>query len=1432
PNQTVKERHRGKWNREAAKAAKKNPSRALRLRGSKHLFSEERLRMRRQCTMITSRFVTTFLAISIIVLTALRSLAQQTNNYALRAVPAPTGGVRLDGNLDEWDLSGEILSCYDLAALRDTNAVRTAAMYDRQWLYLSFRFKDATPMLNQVDPVNEKGGGWRSDCIQLRCWSDHEKPVGPAGGRVTHIDCYWFTEGKRPASFVTFHDMSRRQAGFEGNIEQAIGNGVDAAFRRDKDGKGYTQEIRVSWKLLRRDGRPYVAGEVLRLGIEFFWGDPTASRWPAHRFADLINKDRPQREFFWMARDAWGEVQFLDHGKLEPSESIELLSAADRLQKLLYSTRGPAAIRYDLPHDGYVTLVIEKQDGTRVRNLISDYPRKAGKNTDYWDGADDFGRLMAPGEYRVRGLSHGEFDVRYQFTYGTPANPPWESSDGQGAWWTDHVPPMAVAADGERVYESTSFSEGGSTLLGLDYTGQKQWGMGRISGGMIARCGDYLYMLAGGDHHGWDPYPGQLRLLRIDPKVGKFAPWPDGKSEHVIATFPADRKLPAREPEGISVANGFYDAGWLHHEALGLTAAGGRLYVSMLHENKLVAIDPVKGEKVAEFAVERPAGLAGDAQGNLYAISGTRILRADADGNSTPVVTAGLKAPVGLTADARGNLYVSDWADQMCVKVFSPDGKFLRAIGKVGGRSLSGRYDPTGMFRPLGLAVDDQGRLWVAEHDFLPKRLSVWSAEGKFLTEFCGATYYAGTSTNVNPLNPQQAFSMGNILDLDWKKGLWRVAATLWRPTHPEALLGPKGEGLFYEVVRHKDRDLLIASASYGFLCISELHADHARPLTALGLVFAAFLPEGGREGRLPDVVVRNLWDDPKELEWAKANFASLFDGTTTAHPHRVFNQMEQDARWKRRKPLRNQFLWTDHNGDGLVQDDEIRFFTQEEAGNVGLGCNWRFPIGQDFTLYPVAWWSPRPKGFVGPTGEDENTFVWRLPVREWNKVGAPVYDLRDARLIVKQRPPAYYANTAWVDGKGSVLLLNEDPMKLYSSDGQLLWSYRNQWPGVHGSHRAPKDKRGQLIGPLKVIGSVAPGKEVGEVFCMSGNMGKAFLMTADGLYIGGLFKDCRAAPDSMPDKPTRGVSIKETSPGGEWFGGEFFRNSADSKVYIGSSQAREGVCLSEVTGLESIRRLPAAKLIFTQKQYAEAERLLAEKSAAQEGEKKVTVKPLPTSVKDVPSVPQFDWSAGAVASWQFDENHSAEATWTNDDKNLYLCFRNVLDDTPMVNGGRVVEQLFKTGDAALLDLRTRQDDNTPGVVEGDLRLLLSVFDGKPVAVLYRYKVPGAVKPTVFAIGVTRTVVDEVKVLDGAHIIVDREPDRYTLRASIPLDALGFHPIPGKTYRGDFGVVYSDKAGQTNVLRMHWSNKATGIISDLPSEAQIQPALWGRFEAK
>jgi hypothetical protein len=30
--------------------------------------------------------------------------------------------------------------------------------------------------------------------------------------------------------------------------------------------------------------------------------------------------------------------------------------------------------------------------------------------------------------------------------------------------------------------------------------------------------------------------------------------------------------------------------------------------------------------------------------------------------------------------------------------------------------------------------------------------------------------------------------------------------------------------------------------------------------------------------------------------------------------------------------------------------------------------------------------------------------------------------------------------------------------------------------------------------------------------------------------------------------------------------------------------------------------------------------------------------------------------------------------------------------------------------------------------------------------------------------------------------------------------------------------------------RVYWSNKATGIPADVPSEAELTPQLWGRWE--
>ncbi len=1353
------------------------------------------------------------LAFVVLQLAAHPAGAQQTNNTLLAALPV-TRPLTLDGRLDNWDLSGEILMCYDLENMLQTHSVRAAAMYDADGLWLSFRFKDATPMQNHVHPVHERGNGWRSDCVQLRLWADPDKPLGPCGGRIANIDCYWYTDERRPVASVAFGDFGLHEKGIEGRIDDAIGHGIDAAFRPDADSRGYTQVMHIAWSLLRRDGRPYRPGESLRMGIECFWGDASGARWPQHRFADLVNPQRPQREFFWATREAWGEVRFLDHGRLaQPSASVTQLSDIQRLRQLQYHTEGPVPIHYELPHDAAVTLCIERPDGSRVRNLIADYPRPGGPNTDAWDGADNNGRLVPPGTYHVRGLLHDELDARYQFAYGTPGRPPWETSDGRGAWLADHVRPVGVSTDGTRMYLSVHMSEGGSTLLAVDAGGQKQWGVGRINGGPTARSGDYLYMLAGGGHpEGFDTGPGQLRLMRLDPAAGKFVAFADGKSEHVIATFPADRPVKPRGPEGETVFRKAYDADWLQREALGMAALGDRLYVTMFFEGKILVVDPQQGAMVGEIALARPTAVAADPDGaRLLAVSGRQVVRIDpASRGVESVVAEGLEAPLGLAVDRRGNIYVADWGGAMCVHVFSPQGQPLRTIGTPGGRALSGAYDRQGMFRPWGLAIDAQDRLWVAEHDDSPRRFSIWStADGRLLDELCGPTWYGGTECAVNPLEPTQAFAMGNTLALDWQTGRWRVTGTIWRPTHPQALLGPRGEGMVLQVFPQQQRSILAASRTGGFICLAELHADHARPLMAMGT-----LREFLHEGPLPEMVQRHLWDDPRQLAWAKEKFPALF-GRSELHPHRVLSQMVFEAR-RRNRPVRNQFLWIDANGDGLVQESEIRFFAPEEAGGLTTESGWQFAVAPDLTLYPAA-------------VVEHKTLIWRLPLRGWNACGTPQYDLADARQIVNVLPQ-YFVNSTWCDSRGNVLA-NHAPLQMFSPEGRALWSYPNAWPGVHGSHQAPKDRRGLLIGPLKVLGSAGGCGEAGEVFCLSGNMGKAFFMTTDGLYVGSLFRDCRSAPDSLPDRPRRGMSIGRTSPGAEWFGGEFFRSRGDGKLYIGSA-AREGVLLSEVTGLESIRRLPEWTVEFSPAQYAQATDLAARRASEPAAAQVLTIARTKKRMPPLPGVADFRWPRESAAAWQYDTARAAEATWTFDDRNLYLCFRNVLDYTPMQNAGKQADTLFKTGDAVVFELRTRPDDATPRVIPGDLRLLLSVFEGKPIAVLYDYKAPGAGSPRQFSSPVTTTVVDSVRVLASARVAIDRQDDRYTLRASVSLAELKFAPQPGHSYRGDFGVIYSDRQGRIDELRMYWSNVATGLVSDLAIEAQIEPRAWGTWQIK
>ena len=98
-------------------------------------------------------------------------LGLQSQNSGLQAVHAK-GTVKIDGKLDEWDLSGRIWSFADIG-LRDQFSVETSAMWDGEALYLALQWHDPTPLFNQVSPKTNPGDGWRSDSVQMRIQTDH-----------------------------------------------------------------------------------------------------------------------------------------------------------------------------------------------------------------------------------------------------------------------------------------------------------------------------------------------------------------------------------------------------------------------------------------------------------------------------------------------------------------------------------------------------------------------------------------------------------------------------------------------------------------------------------------------------------------------------------------------------------------------------------------------------------------------------------------------------------------------------------------------------------------------------------------------------------------------------------------------------------------------------------------------------------------------------------------------------------------------------------------------------------------------------------------------------------------------------------------------------------------------------------------------------------
>jgi hypothetical protein len=1252
--------------------------------------------------------------------------ATQTDNHGIHAVPAP-GPVTIDGKLDDWDLSGQVFMCYDIETLKDVYSATVAAMYDADNLYLALHWADPNPMCNSHDPHYQGDRGWTGDCVQIRFKTD----------RISNVDAWYSAQKKEPTMQFNYgtDDAHPNGAGWKALYQTEgwkLSEGVEEAFVKDADGKGYVQEIKLPWKLITQ-GKKYRAGDSLVMGMELMWG---AGDWPVHRYADNLAVGSTSREFFFMNVPAWGPLFLEPKGNLELPEPAYVKAMSEKAM----DTQGPVEISYDLPEDARVTVAINDADGKRIRNLVPALPRTKGRVTEHWDGRDDAGNPVPPQKYNWKAIYHPPLHANYAMSFANPGNPSWDTPDGRGAFYADHSAPLAVATAGDYVALGCPGGEAGKPLIGCDLNGQRLWGLAnRIfgDGGRMSLATDGKIL--------WVSQDGSGTVYRVDVATGQYAPWNRRATDASGATSPA-----LDLPVGASGRD----------ESPNLTAIAVSqhlLAVCLHNEGVIKLLDKETGDVKEELKIAKPVAAVFDSD-DLLVLSGDQLIRVIPGGKAFPLTTESYPDGYALAIDGKRNIYLSVRGADQNIKVFSPAGLFLREIGRRGGRPLSGKFDSTGMRNPGQIAVDRFGHLWVVEETLNPKRTSVWETDtGDLWKDLIGTTSYAGAGA-LDPFDPATAFSDDTVYHLDWDKGTYQPTWSLGQKTGPEDVF-PTHVSATNRVIKHGDTTYVYCcgnAETAGLVTCAICHGGVWRSAAALGIV-------------------------PKALA-SNPLFAGQGGHT---------------------------FSWIDRNGDGLVQQDELIF--RKYSYN-----------GKPFRIDSSYWGElPDDQGTIIFSDEAGKMLV-KFPVKSYQPDGVPVYDIANPSVTLTTAPMQNGEGMLIGGGDGRTYV-NQNPLTAFDKNGHQLFTYPNPYVSVHGSHDAPSAKPGMLIGPSSFYGVADMGGTTGEVFYLNGNLGENFLFTWDGLFIQSLFKDVRGGY-IVPTQAVKGESFDENTAGGESFSGNFVR-AADGKTYLveGGTDAR----VLEITGLDQIKRL-SGNFVYTPEQFAAARQ--SGGKTMEETVAKSYLIPKTSAPVVIDGKPQEWPELGDDAKPLIEIEESASLRFGRvaaryDAKNLYLAYRVLSPESAWRNAGQDFHLLFKTGDAVDLMLGSKSN----GKDAENLRLLFSSKGGQPTAVLYEKTVPGTPEKdrvpfsspwrTLYFDRVTQP--GDIQVTTGPYV------GGYFVEVAIPWSRLGITPSSGLKLKADFGILSGDSGGTTTVSRKYWSNKSTGLVNDVPGEAELDPDRWG-----
>ncbi|NQT86969.1 hypothetical protein HQ560_09405, partial [bacterium] len=743
--------------------------------------------------------------------------------------------------------------------------------------------------------------------------------------------------------------------------------------------------------------------------------------------------------------------------------------------------------------------------------------------------------------------------------------------------------------------------------------------------------------------------------------------------------------------------------------------------------------------------------------------------------------------PIDLEVGPDGTLYViSAWTAVLAVNVETG-----------ASRAFGGEFVSVG-----GIAIDAKGNVYLGMHA-PDHNVRVYNPKGALLRTL-------GRKGGRATLGPWQPDGMQFIrgMTVDSKGQLWVMEAddkpkrvSVWNVETGalvRELFGPTAYGALGGAINPKDPLNMVGHSCEWRLDPKTGRAKCLATITRTGMSNSRFAV--GSNGRLYLATASN-WNynvGPLDI-YERLGDAQWKLRTVVYYADKDGKEMAVTGHGQMGKTQRT-MIWADANGDGQRQPGEISGVDGEMRFSA-----WYMGVTPDLTLY---------------SGDKQ------FRVAGFTACGSPKYDL--AKPV---QMPAKGLGSA----DGRLVLQGGDYGKdmtwLHCYDiasGKRMWSYPDNFNGVHGSHRAVPPEAGMIRGSFGPCGAAKLPEPIGDAWVIATNVGEWHILTGRGFYLTRLFQG-NPMKMKFPESGAPGAILDNCPPGmgGEDFGGSI-ACTPDGQLYV--QAGKTGFWNVKVVGLDGVRAMKGESLSISADDVAKAHKLREGYLQAAVGTKRLTLKKAtPAFTGDL----NRDFKGAQVIAYKKEDSAAVRSAAAWDDQMLHLIW-DVKDATPWVNGAEAPEFLYAHGDTVDFQLGTdpKADSKRPEPVLGDFRLSIGNFRGAPTAVLFRPKATEKA-PKTFTSGVVRDgyVVESVTVVKDAkiHVRIHGNKKGYVVEAAIPLAALGLKPAAGLKLRGDFGVTHGDGAGKDTVLRTHWHNQSTGIVNDEVFELKLEPRNWGEI---